>query len=294
MMLPSAVGARVALVPDWHALMEPMASLGRMQVWVGNPAASLVRSVIWDEVVVQHSHIDFVGEGVHARLDLEQCGGVFAGECAGPSSTPLVLSVIDHVGASAMEFRFPARSRQGFETLVRAYRVHDRPSGGRRAPIPCVARPNDDIDVAALRQQWDQLGRCRSMHALLDEFGVTFGQCCRLAGGSRVRRLSADMAHARLLAAEEQRIPSIIRVHSRAATAAHIGRICATRSMGSQLHLYACCGFGASLSLSQLRTGWDISRPGVTAASRSLEFVDDDDGRLLTVAFPGDAFLDYL
>ena len=40
-------------------------------------------------------------------------------------STPLVLSVQSPEGATAVEFRFSTRVRQGFETLVRAYRLHD-------------------------------------------------------------------------------------------------------------------------------------------------------------------------
>lgn len=294
MMYPTVSPTRTSLSPDWHALLEAMATLDRLQVWVGNSSASLVRWVRWDEVQVHGAFVDFVGEGVHVRLDLAQCALANATECPTACSAPLVFSAHAPDGTPVLEFRFPTRVRQGFESLVRAYRcvvdaTHIQPVSARQLP-----RPNDDIDVAALRAGWDQLGESRSMHALLQDFDISFAQCCRLAGDGRVRRLSPAMAHARLLAAEEQRLDTLVRVHNPAATAAHIGPICATRSIGSMLHLYACCGFGASISLPQLSTGWELSRPGAGAPARSLEFVDDQDTRQLSIAFPGRAFLDYL
>ena len=62
MMLPSIVAARVPLAPDWHPLIEAMASLGPMQVWVGNAAASIVRRVEHPNVAVHARHIDFIAE----------------------------------------------------------------------------------------------------------------------------------------------------------------------------------------------------------------------------------------
>lgn len=294
MMLPTLEGTRTALTPDWHSLLDAMAALDRMQLWVGNPSATLIRRVRWDAVQVHASYVDFLCDGVHVRLDLAHCALAYATECATACSAPLVFSVHTLDGTTVLEFRFPTRVRQGFETLVRAYRGV---GGAPVAPLPAeriTLRSNDDIDVASLRAGWDQLGETRSMHALLAEFDITFAQCCRLAGRGRVRRLSAAMAHARLLAAEEQRLVTLVRVHNAAATAAHIGPICATRTIGTMLHLYACCGFGASISMAQLATGWELSRPGTDRPVRSLEFVDQSDARQLSIAFPGQAFLDYL
>lgn len=291
---PSVGLRRTALLPDWHTLLESMATLGRMQLWVGNPATSLVRWVRWDEVQVRQALIDFVSEGIHARLDLPACGIAFASEASAASAAPLVLSIHDRAGDVAMEFRFPARVRRSFELLVRAYRAGDGPVAFARLPERTVSLPNDAFDVAALRADWDRLGEDRSMHDLLREHRVSFAQCCRLAGHSRARRLRAEMAHARLLAAEEQRVPTIVRVHRGPASAAHIGTICATRSRGSTVLLYACCGFGASIALPQLVQGWELTRPGLDAPSRCLDFVGADDARVLSVAFPGGSHLDYL
>ena len=44
-------------------------------------------------------------------------------------------------------------------------------------------------------------------------------------------------------------------------TAAHIGNLCATRTTEKHFHLYACCGFGASIALPALVAGWELVRP---------------------------------
>jgi putative heme degradation protein len=295
MMRPSVGGPRVTLAPDWHALIEAMAALGPLQLWVGNAGATIVRRLVAPQVTVRASHIDLVADGLHARLELASCATAFAAETGQASATPLVLSIHDHLGTVAMELRFSERVRPGFETLVRAYRqggrAHDAPSD--RVP-EASARPNDDFDVQAVRAAWDELGEHRSMFDLLEHFDISFAQCCRLVGATRARRTSAAMAHARLIAAHEQHLPTIVRIHNDAASAAHVGTLCATRTAGSIVHLYACCGFGASIALPGLVSGWEVIRPGVDRPSRSIEFVDATDARVLSVAFPRAAHLDYL
>lgn len=183
------------LRPDWDALLAATTRLGRVRLVVSSAHAALARCVdLRDLAPGDRGAPNLRVDGMHLTLQVHAWGNAFAVERSSPLATFRSLRVFDRYGAPAVELFVSEANRIAFDTMVADLRADDAGAPAPLAPEPAPAaeRPNDDIDVRALREGWDALGQGRSFKALLDAFGLTRTQAYRLAGGTRAESIVPD------------------------------------------------------------------------------------------------------
>lgn len=160
----------------------------------------------------------------------------------------------------------------GYETLLSEWALSPRPEGlpaVEPAPVE-TARPDAEIDVAALQARWDALQDTHDFFGLLRELGVTRTQALRLAGPERALPVDVDALQTALQGAAEDREKVMIFVGNHGLVQIFIGeieRVVRTKGWLNVLDP----GFDLHVRDGGITQAWLVTKPTRHGPVRSLE-----------------------
>lgn len=148
------------------------------------------------------------------------------------------------------------------------------PPAAFTALSPAPARPDDEIDVAALRAGWAALDHSHDFHKLLAETGAAREQALRLAGPGFARRADEGAAQTLLEAAAAAELPIMCFVANRGCVQIFSGPVRRIVEMGPWLNVLD-PDFNLHLRRDRVAASWLVTKPTkLRGPITSLELFD--------------------
>lgn len=284
------LAARAAAGGD-GAGMGPVRRLGLeaagfARLFAGLPAIGAAMALSRNDACVSEIHGDYAPAEIEGTL----------GQVVGPVDLRLFLSHWVHGYAVTDLGETVRRSIQVFDASGTAvHKIHatgatdlaafealvDR-LAAPAAPVPDFApvdppaadRPDDEIDAAALRSDWQGLEHSHAFHALLRRHRVGRLQALRLAGAPFARPASSDAADRLLGALAGSGITVMVFVSNRGCVQIFSGRVERVAPMGPWINVLD-PGFNLHLRRDRIAASWVVRKPSATHGDvTSVEFYD--------------------
>ena len=179
-----------------------------------------------------------------------------------------------------------------FDALVERYLAEDQNAGQLIDPVAAaeadrrVTEPtlsDDEIDVVAFHQDWDQLKDVHDFFDLLKKHQLERQQAFRLAGTERAVPLSSEVFEQALEKAAAAELPVMIFVGNTGMVQIHTGPVKKLMRRGPWFNVLD-SGFNLHANTEAFSQAWLVRRPTEDGVVSSLEIFDQD-GHLATQMF---------
>ena len=264
------------LRPDFGAILRALPALGEVMVLCRNHACVHERHGRYEKVSVNDGMGLVLGPDIDLRLFLNQWAYGFACRQQLPSGLRESLQFFDRHGAAVHKiYRLESTDTQAWERLVSTW-IDPAPTTVRAETVATPKPPKADfeIDLPALRADWEKLRDTHDFYALLRGHQVQRPQAYRLVGAPlayEVPRLAvADLLED--LATEGT--PMMAFVGNRGAIQIHTGAINKVAWRGDWLNILD-PRFNLHLDTRAITQAWIVRKPTVDGVVSSLELFDD-------------------
>jgi putative hemin transport protein len=187
------------------------------------------------------------------------------------------LQFFDAAGAAVHKvYATEATDAGAWEALVDRIGDHAVPAAAFAPPAPPeAARPDAEVDRAALRAGWAALEHSHDFFALLRRVRATRAQAMRLGGPDFARPVGRAAARAALEAASAGDIPLMIFVGNAGCVQIHAGPVRRIETRGPWLNVVD-PRFNLHLREDRIAAAWIVRKPSVRGDVHSLELFDRD------------------
>lgn len=270
------VGAGVTPLDTRYAeLYASLRELGTIKAMARNETAVIERWGAFEKMETQGTMAAVVGEEIDLRLFFHRWRQVFAvEERAANRRARYSLQSFDAHGTSIHKVYLEDESRlDAFRAIVERHRV-DAPVASY-APEPPTAheRPDEEVDVVALRAAWDAMKDTHAFFGLLRRHQVTRTQALRLGGPGRAVPIAPESFETALVRASSTGLPIMIFVGNRGIIEIHTGPVRRVERRHGFLNV-----LDPRLNLhvddEQLASAWVVRKPTIDGIVTSIEYFD--------------------
>jgi putative hemin transport protein len=272
---------------DLAALLHGLPAVGRCMALTRNPAAvSEVRGRYGG--VELASGVGLVhGEAIDLRVFMAHWRYALAiaeGDLRRPDGVRRSVQVFDGAGTAVHKvYLEPDGELTTWEALIEARAAATPPTVDLAPSVSAAARPDADVDAAALGRDWDALTDTHEFFPMLRRHGLTRTQALRLAGGRRARQVSAQALAIVLGDASETARPIMIFVGNRGCIQIHSGPVVRIRRIDRWLNVLD-PAFNLHLREELIARAWVVTKPTAAGPVTSLELFDDA-GEVIALVF---------
>jgi putative hemin transport protein len=169
-----------------------------------------------------------------------------------------------------------ATDRRAWEAMVDGMADPAAPAAALSPPPPPeTARPDAEVDVAALRAGWAALEHSHAFFGLLRRVGATRAQAVRLGGPEFARPVGRGAARAALAGAADMDVPLMIFVGNAGCVQIHSGPVRRIETRGPWLNVRD-PRFDLHLREDRIDSAWVVRKPSIRGDIHSLELFDRD------------------
>lgn len=262
---------------DLAALLHGLPAVGRCMALTRNPAAV-------SEVRGRYGGVELApgaglvhGEAIDLRVFLTHWRYALAiaeGDPRRPDGVRRSIQVFDGAGTAIHKvYLEPDGDRSAWEALIAARAAATAPTLDLAPAVSAAARPDAEVDTAALARDWDALTDTHEFFPMLRRHGVTRTQALRLAGGRRARQVSAQALAIVLGDASETARPIMIFVGNRGCIQIHSGPVVRIRRIDRWLNVLD-PAFNLHLREELIARAWVVTKPTSAGPVTSLELFD--------------------
>jgi putative hemin transport protein len=282
-----APGPVIPLKGPFGALIEQLTPLGPVMALTRNASCVHEKDGVYDHIDIGRVMGLVLNHEIDLRLFMNHWVHGFAVETPlKDGETRRSLQFFDRAGTAVHKiFARPATDMAAFDALVERFRDPSPPASLDIRPYPAASpdRPDQDIDVAALRSAWDDLRDVHDFFALLRKAGAGRQQALRLAGAPYARPVAPGAVSDLLHAAARKGVPIMVFVGNRGCIQIHSGPIHRVQPMGPWLNILD-PGFNLHLRADEVANAWAVWKPQSDSAVHSLELFDGE-GQLIAQLF---------
>jgi putative hemin transport protein len=262
---PEAPGGLVALLGRLGAVGEAMA-LTRNESCVHEKTGVYAAPTFQDGMGQTLGEIDL------RLFPTHWAHGYAVHEAARPS-----LQFLDAAGVAVHKvYATEATDAGAWEALIDEIADPTAPAAALASPPPPeAARPDAEVDVAALKAGWAALEHSHDFFGLLRRVGATRAQAVRLGGPEFARPVGRGAARTVLAAAADERVPLMIFVGNPGCVQIHSGPVERIETRGPWLNVLD-PGFNLHLREDRVDSAWIVRKPSVRGDVHSLELFDRD------------------
>jgi putative hemin transport protein len=272
---------------DLAALLHGLPAVGRCMALTRNPAAV-------SEVRGRYGGVELApgaglvhGEAIDLRVFLTHWRYALAiaeGDLRRPDGVRRSVQVFDGAGTAVHKvYLEPDGELTTWEALIEARAAATPPTVDLAPSVSAAARPDADVDAAALGRDWDALTDTHEFFPMLRRHGLTRTQALRLAGGRRARQVSAQALAIVLGDASETARPIMIFVGNRGCIQIHSGPVVRIRRIDRWLNVLD-PAFNLHLREELIARAWVVTKPTAAGPVTSLELFDDA-GEVIALVF---------
>lgn len=278
----------VRLRPEWAALLPALGELGYIMALTRNEHCVHERKGYYREVsVMANGQMGLVvSADIDLRLFLAGWASVFAVEERGERGTQRSIQVFDWQGVAVHKVYLTAESREAaWAPLLERFRdeTQDAALALRPRAEPEAPRPDEQVDVVALRQGWAALKDTHHFFALLKKQGAARTQALRLAGREWAEPLDPGALPTLLEAAAARQVPLMVFVGNRHCIQIHSGPVQRLMAMEGWFNVLD-PEFNLHLKTPAVQQLWRVRKPSSDGIITSWEAFDAE-GELIVQLF---------
>lgn len=266
-------GLAIRLTSDWADLVSGFPALGRVMALTRNEHCVHEKTGTYGNISFQGQMGLVLDEEIDLRIFLSHWHFGFAiPEGAGGPS----IQVFDRDGTAVHKvFLKDGGDRAAYDALVARFRAADQDPVIQVSalPKPPAPRPDGEIDVAAMRGDWDALQDTHDFFGMLRKHGVQRLQAFRLAGAERARPVDVGSIKACMTLAAERKAPIMVFVGSAGVIQIHTGPVETLKEMGPWFNVLD-PGFNLHLRADRIASAWIVRKPTRDGTVTSLELHD--------------------
>jgi putative hemin transport protein len=266
----------VRLSDDWKGILQGLGTVGPVTSLTRNDHAVIEKVGSYSRVEIEGPMGQVLDEGVDLRLFLARWHLAFALREETKRGVRQSLQFFDAAGTAIHKvFLRDESNTKAFETLVRAQRHADQVP---RQPLerPQVApeqRPDDTIDVSALKAAWEKMEDTHEFFHLLRRFGATRIQAFRLVGREWAERVEAGGYRKVLEQAAASGFPIMVFVGNRGIIQIHSGPIHTIKAVHGWYNVLD-PDFNLHVYEEGVADAWVVRKPTRDGVVTSLELYD--------------------
>ncbi|QHQ37035.1 hemin-degrading factor [Algicella marina] len=264
-------------------LLEQMPEMGEVMVLTRNQSCVHERHGTFGNVRIGEKMGLVLNKSVDLRIFINHWASGFAVEEDVKSGKRLSLQFFDPQGTAIHKIYATAKTdRPAFEALIEAW-VDRNPQ--KLVPLPPeppkADRPDSEIDVPALRRDWQAMTDTHQFFGMLRRHKTGRLQALRLAGDDLSHRVAADAAARMLDMAAADAVPIMVFVANKGCIQIHSGPVSTIKTMGPWLNVLD-PEFNLHLRTDHIAESRIVRKPTKDGIVTSLELFDSEGGVICT------------
>lgn len=266
----------VRLRPDWASLLAGIEGLGEVMALTRNRHAVHERHGVYRNLSVSGAMGLFVGEQIDLRLFLSQWRHAYAVFPHDARTRRPSIQFFDASGRAVHKVHAtPETDMAAWQALVGAFADNDADADVDFAPLPMrqPARPDAQIDAAALRAGWEALKDTHDFFGLLKRLGAGRVQAMRLVGEDLARPLADGAVRRVLEAAAFGPVPIMVFVGNSGCIQIHTGPVARLKATGDWFNVLD-PAFNLHLRETGIASTWLVRKPTADGVVTSVEAFD--------------------
>ncbi len=264
------------LAADWRQLVPALSSLGPVMALTRNPHAVIEKTGPYERIEIDGGSALVLGAEIDLRLFLGRWHSAFAVDERPDTGMRRSLQFFDPTGVAVHKVFLTEHSDvQAHAALTAQFASVDQAprQSVTAAPAPPAVRPDEAIDVAQLRREWEAMQDTHEFFAILHRCGVGRLQALRLIGDDLARQVSATSLRAVLDAAARDGLPIMVFVGNAGAVQIHTGPVYRIQSVGQWLNVLD-PDFNLHVDEPAIASAWVVHKPTVDGTVTALELYD--------------------
>lgn len=282
--LVASMPGAIQLQPMFREILDELPKLGEVMVLTRNESAVHEKRGVYPTPSGEGNTVLVHSKDIDLRVFLHWWGAAFAvRDTNARGEARRSLQFFDPSGEAVHKIWLEEHSDvAAFDTLVERFAQEEIDFAPR--PIdPPQDPPDDSIDVAGLRAEWERLEDTHQFFFMLRKYEVGRMQALRLVGGTLARRVSPALLPAIFASAATSGTPIMVFVGSRGVIQIHSGPIERYAPKGEWLNILD-REFGLHLRQDHVAHAYVVRKPTVDGDVTSLE-VFDAEGREIALLF---------
>lgn len=286
-LLASQCGASVTrLTGDWKALIYRFEALGRVKTITRNDSAVHETTGVYSGVRIGRSLGVALGDGIDMRLYLSHWHSGFAQDTVKNGRRLRSLQFFDKDGTAVHKVYLTDESKGAvYDALVAEYSGTDQSTVEKVDAIDQHYQPLPDsqVDVAAFREAWRELGDVHNFYGMLKRFRVGRLQGLRLGERKLVYPVATEAFCQLLDRACQSHTSIMIFVGSMGVAQIRTGTVTTLKRIGQWYNVLD-PNFNLHLIDAHIAHAWVVRKPTVDGNVTSLEIYDNQQ-RLIAQMF---------
>jgi putative hemin transport protein len=272
-LLATGLGETVTLLKkDLENILKQVKSLGYVMALTRNEYCVSERKGVYENISFSPHAGLVLGEDIDLRLFMQQWQFAFAVKENGRES----LQFFDQEGVAIHKIYLTDNSnKQAYDELVLQYQDLENTEIQVKPAKPAVYTelPDDDIEVAALRQSWTTMQDSHEFFGLLKRYKVSRTQALRLAPEGYAKKVDLQAFKTIAETCSAQQIPVMVFVGNKGCIQIHSGNITKLVPMGPWFNVLD-PEFNLHLREDAIAEVWHVVKPSTDGDVNSIEIYD--------------------
>lgn len=265
---------------EWGALIEPLNALGRVMALTRNNEAVHERKGAYSrtELFPSHKMGQVLDEGIDLRLFFTTWAHAFAlDEDGRDGRRKRSLQFFSRSGEAIHKIFLQEESdAKAFADYVSRFCSDDQSPRleVQPAPAPPPEKPDAEINVAMLREDWSRLTNTHEFFGLTRKHNVTRTQALRLAAPDMAHKVETSSLRRVLEQVAESELPVMIFVGNPGCIQIHSGKVRNIKPTGSWLNVLD-PDFNLHVREDLIHDSWVVRKPTRESVVTSLELYNE-------------------
>lgn len=265
------------LRPEHRAILAEVPKLDRVMALTRNDDVVHERKGVYLGASINPGPVGlFVGADIDLRIFWGPWAYGFAVEDAGKDGPKLSLQFFASDGEAIHKiYLVPESNTEAYHALVQQFRADEQLSEMEIKPWPAAAdeRPDSEIDVEALRQEWLALKDTHDFYGMLRKYGVTRTQILRLAPEGYAVPVAPSIFREVFAASVKQQVPIMVFVGNKGMIQIHSGEVHKLVEIPNWFNVMD-PDFNLHLREAAVVSSWVVRKPSVDGIVTALECFD--------------------
>jgi putative hemin transport protein len=265
----------IRLENKFTELWKRMPELGYIMALTRNESCVHERKGMFEKVGINSKHVGIVsGADIDMRMFFERWAFAFAVFDNEAAAFKRSIQVFDHQGTAVVKIFLQENSNHdAFEKLVREFSATLQLSSlAVRSAGPSPVYNDDQVDVAAFRNDWSELKDTHDFFPMLKKHNVSRLHALRIAG-EYARKTANDQVIALLEKASEKNLEIMVFVANHGNIQIHTGPVKKIVTIPGWINVMD-AAFNLHLKLDDIASTWVVKKPTADGMVHSLEIFD--------------------
>lgn len=264
------------LRPDWAQLLHALPEVGEVMVLTRNDHAVHEKTGRFGNIRGMGGAILVLNEAIDLRLFVAQWRHGFDVTVPTKAGPRRSLQIFDRHGDAVLKiYRTEGTDAAAFDALCVRFHADTATTALTLEPVPedDAPRPDEEVDLATLREGWRALRDVHNFRHLLKDAGAERHQALRLVGRDYAEEVRPDALLRVLNLAADRDVPIMVFVGNRGCVQIHTGPVSRIVEMRGWINVLD-PAFNLHVKADATASAWVVRKPQADGVVTALELYD--------------------